>query len=42
MQLGKIIAVFRLFYEAVGKREVIASNNGTTVATTKYFEGCNP
>jgi len=42
MQLGKIITVFHLFYDAVSKREVIASNNGTTEATTRYFEGRNP
>ena len=42
MQLGKIIAVLRLFYDAVSKREVIASNNGTNEATTRYFEGRNP
>ena len=42
MQLGKIITVFRLFYDAVSKRAVIASNNGTTEAATRYFEGSNP
>jgi hypothetical protein len=41
MLFGKIITVFRSFYDAVSNREDIASNNIMTEATTKDFEGCN-